>query len=81
MDDRIIDPTAGTDADLDATDDVPNRPAGPDYGAGDTIDSEFGVGLDREEMTGTGEDNTGTGLGYDFDRGEVSEVDEEDRPA
>ena len=53
--------TVVTDTDTDrlGTDDVVNRPAGPDYGAEETIDREFVVGLDREEMTGTAEHDTG----------------------
>lgn len=51
--------------------DAPNRPVGPDDGADDS--SEFEAGLDRESMAGTGSSNTGTGLGYDFERREVSE--------
>lgn len=50
-----------------------NRPAGPDYGAGDTTGPELGIGLDREGTTGTGEYNTGTGLGYDYDRNAVTD--------
>lgn len=34
---------------------------------------EFGVGLDRESMAGSGESNTGTGLDYDFERREVTD--------
>jgi len=50
-----------------------NRPAGPDYGADDTAGPELGVGLDREGTAGTGEHNTGTGLGYDYDRNAVTD--------
>ncbi len=60
-----------------------NRPAGPDYAADEEVlPGEFGAGLDGEEMTGTGEHDTGTGLAYDFERREVTEpVDPDpDRP-
>lgn len=69
-----------TDADYDESTNLGgtgNRPAGPDFAAEETVPGEFGAGLDAEEMAGTGESNTGTGLAYDYEKGSVTEpVDE-----
>ena len=50
-----------------------NRPAGPDFGADERTGPELGIGLDEEGTAGTGEYNTGTGLGYDYDRNAVTD--------
>lgn len=55
--------------------DEPMRDPVPPEAASDT---EFEVGLDRESLAGTGASKTGTGLDYDFERGDV--VDEQVEP-
>lgn len=35
----------------------------------EAAEREFGIGLDREGMAGTGESNTGTGPDFDFEEG------------
>lgn len=43
----------------------------------ETAEREFGVGLDREGMSGTGGSNTGTGPDFDFEQG-PAEADADD---
>ncbi len=52
-----------------------DRHAGDELGSGPP---ELGIGLDRESTAGTGDDDAGTGLDYDFEERRVTEGEQGD---